>query len=192
MNWLDLLLGAVLLWSVASSFSKGFVREAIGLAASIAGLLTGAWFYRMAGAPLEPYLGSEPLANLCGFLLIFVGVLLVGRLVSLVVGMLVKAVGLSFLNRLAGAAFGAARGIVVCVALITAIIAFSPGSDVRDGPQVVASSRIAPYMVDAAHALTLAAPRELRDQFAQGYEQVKRLWEEAARHGVRRLPESEI
>jgi len=154
--------------------------------------LCGAWFYRMAAAPIEPYIGSEPIANLCGFLLIVVGVLLAGRLVSLVVGMLVKAVGLSFFNRLAGAAFGAARGIVVCVAIITAIVAFSPGRDSKDAPQAVAGSRIAPYMIDAAHALMTAAPRELRDQFAQGYEQIKRLWEEAARHGARHLPESEI
>jgi membrane protein required for colicin V production len=192
MSWLDLLLGAVLLWSVASSFSKGFVREAIGLAASIAGLLCGAWFYRMAAAPIEPYIGSEPIANLCGFLLIFVGVLLAGRLVSLLVGLMVKAVGLSFLNRLLGAAFGAARGIVVCVALITAIVAFSPGRDSKDPPQAVVGSRIAPYMLDAAHALMMVAPREMRDQFAQGYEKVRRLWEEAMRHGPRRLPESEI
>jgi hypothetical protein len=48
-------------------------------------------------------------------------------------------------------------------------------------------------MIDTAHALTLAAPKELRDGFARRYERVKRIWEDALKHGIpRRAPESEI
>jgi membrane protein required for colicin V production len=189
MNWLDLLLVTILVLSLASSFSKGFVRELIGLAAAMAGLFCGAWFYRLVGVNLQPYVGSRQAANLCGFLLIFAGVIVVGWIVSLLVGMVVKAVGLSWLDRLMGAGFGVARGAIVCVAVITAMVAFAPG---KSPPQSVVHSKIAPYMIDAAHALTMAAPRELRDEFARRYDQVKRVWEDAMRHGLQRLPESEI
>jgi membrane protein required for colicin V production len=191
MNWLDVALVIVLVGSVGSAFSKGFVREAIGLAAAFIGLLCGAWFYRMPGDILRPYLSSREAANLCGFLLIFVVAILLGWLVSLLVGMMVKAVGLSWLDRLLGAAFGAARGVIVCVALITAIVAFAPGSDPKTPPQSVVNSRIAPYMLDAAHLLTMATPKELRDEFALRYEQIKRIWEDAIKRGLRR-PESEV
>jgi membrane protein required for colicin V production len=191
MNWLDVTLVILLVGSVASAFSKGFVREAIGLAAAFIGLLCGAWFYRMPGDILRPYLSSREAANLCGFLLIFVVAILLGWLVSLLVGMMVKVVGLSWLDRLLGAAFGAARGVIVCVALITAIVAFAPGSDPKTPPQSVVNSRIAPYMLDAAHLLTMATPKELRDEFALRYEQIKRIWEDAIKHGLRR-PESEV
>jgi hypothetical protein len=53
-------------------------------------------------------------------------------------------------------------------------------------------SRIAPYIIDAAHVVTMAAPKELREEFARRYNQVKRIWEDALQHGVRRSPESEI
>jgi membrane protein required for colicin V production len=191
MNWLDVALVILLVGSVGSAFSKGFVREAIGLAAAFIGLLCGAWFYRMPGDILRPYLSSREAANLCGFLLIFVVAILLGWLVSLLVGMMVKVVGLSWLDRLLGAAFGAARGVIVCVALITAIVAFAPGSDPKTPPQSVVNSRIAPYMLDAAHLLTMATPKELRDEFALRYEQIKRIWEDAIKHGLRR-PESEV
>jgi membrane protein required for colicin V production len=191
MNWLDVALVILLVGSVASAFSKGFVRESIGLAAAFIGLLCGAWFYRIPGDILRPYLSSREAANLCGFLLIFVGALLLGWLVSKLVGMVVKVVGLSWLDRLLGAAFGVARGVIVCVALITAIVAFAPGSDPKTPPQSVVNSRIAPYMLDAAHLLTMATPKELRDEFALRYEQIKRIWEDAIKHGLRR-PESEV
>jgi membrane protein required for colicin V production len=182
MNWLDVALVILLVGSVASAFSKGFVRESIGLAAAFIGLLCGAWFYRMPSEILRPYLASREAANLCGFLLIFVGIILLGWLVSRLVGMVVKVVGLSWLDRLLGAAFGAARGVIVCVALITALVAFAPGSDPRTPPQSVVNSRIAPYMIDAAHLLTMATPKELRDEFALRYEQIKRIWEDAIKH----------
>jgi membrane protein required for colicin V production len=192
MNWLDVVLICLLAASVAGGFTKGLVRQVVGLTAALAVLICGAWFYRMAAEPLRPYVGSQAMANLCGFLLIFVGAMILGWLISVLIGMLVKAVGLSWLNRLAGAAFGVVRGIVIGVAVITAMVAFAPGRDDRDPPQAVVHSRIAPYILDAAHALTQAAPRELRDEFARRYEEIRRVWENAMKHGLKRSPESEI
>ena len=106
MNWLDIVLAILLVASVAASFSKGFVREAVGLAAAILGLIGGAWFYRMAGETVRPYIGPQQVANFCGFFMIFIGVILAGWLVSRLIGLLIKAVGLSWLDRLMGAVFG--------------------------------------------------------------------------------------
>jgi membrane protein required for colicin V production len=193
MNWLDLVLIAIVVASLWSSFSKGFTREVIGLIAGVAALFCAAWFYRMAGEVVRPWVGSREASNLCGFLLIVVAVIVLGWIVSLIVGAMIKAVKLSWLDRLLGAGFGLARGVIVCVAVITAIVAFAPSKDSKTPPQSVVNSRIAPYMIDAAHALTRAAPKELRDEFARRYEQVKRIWEDTLKHGLpRRLPESEI
>jgi membrane protein required for colicin V production len=192
MNWLDVVFVFLVVASVAASFSKGLVRELIGLTAAIFGLICGAWFYGTAGEIVRPYVGSRQMANLCGFLMVFIGAVIAGWLVSALVGLLVKAVGLSWLDRLTGAVFGVARGVVICVAVITAIVAFVPGGDPKDPPRAVVNSRLAPYIMDAAHALTMAAPRELHDEFARRYRQIQRVWQDAMKHGLRRLPESEI
>jgi membrane protein required for colicin V production len=191
MNWLDLLLIVILALSIATSFAKGLTREIVGLVASVAALLCGIWLYRMAGAAVRPYVGSREVANLIGFILIVVAVIVLGLMVSWLIGKMWKAIGLSWLDRLLGAGFGVARGVVVSIALITAIVAFAPGTD-STPPKAVVDSRIAPYIIDAAHVVTMAAPKELRDGFARRYNQVKQIWEDALKHGGRRLPESEI
>src|SRR6266567_6478564 len=189
MNWLDMALIGILAVSIVASFAKGFTREVIGLVAAVAALLCGSWFYRMAGDVVRPWVGSREVANLCGFLLIVAAVIVLGWLVSLLVSKMMKAVGLSWLDRLLGLAFGVARGVIVCVAIITAIVALAPGADAKTPPQAVVQSTVAPYIIDAAHVLTLAAPKELRDGFARRYEQVKRMWEDALKHGIpRRAP----
>ena len=137
MNWLDLVLIGILAISIVASFAKGFTREVIGLVAAVAALLCGAWFYRMAGEIVRPWVGSREAANLCGFLLIVAAVIVLGLIVSWLVGAMIKAVRLSWLDRLLGAAFGVARGVVVCVAVITAIVAFTPGLDARTPPPSV-------------------------------------------------------
>ena len=37
----------------------------------------------------------------------------------------------------------------------------------------------------------MATPKELRDEFAYRYEQIKRIWDDAIKHGLLR-PESEV
>src|SRR5205823_3543540 len=137
MNWLDMVLIAILAISIVASFAKGFTREVIGLVAAVAALLCGSWFYRMAGDVVCPWVGSREAANLCGFLLIVAAVIVLGLMVSWLMGAMIKAVKLSWLDRLMGAGFGVARGVIVCVAVITAIVAFAPGVDAKTPPPAV-------------------------------------------------------
>ena len=169
MNWLDYVLLAIVLGSVIMSFRKGFSREIIGLVASLAALVLGMWFYGLAGSFLMPYLSSPRVANLIGFLLVVFAVLICGGMTGWIVSRFLRTIGLSFFDRLLGAAFGFARGVVIAVALLTAFMAF--------GPQTVSSSmvnsRFAPYVLDASHTLVAIAPMELKSSFRRQYEQVK-------------------
>jgi membrane protein required for colicin V production len=176
MNWLDVIVLAILAVSVALSFRKGLTREVVGLASVVLAILLGIWFYGTAGALLLPYLSSRALANFAGFLLVFGGVMLVGHLVSYVVGRFLKVTGLSIFDHLLGACFGALRGILIAVALIMAIMAFSQGDK---PPSSVVNSRTAPYVVDAARAFAALAPHELKDGFRKTYGMVKTAWGKA-------------
>lgn len=179
MNWLDILLALILLLSLASSVRKGFSREIIGLVFSVVALFTGIWFYGSAGSFLLPYVSSPGIAKFCGFILVFFGVLLAGSLLSFAFSKVVKAAGLSWLDRLLGGAFGLVRGVIISVAILTAIMAFAPGAKPGSPPDSIVSSRVAPYVIDAAHVLTAVAPKELKDEFATRYEQVKKIWQDA-------------
>jgi membrane protein required for colicin V production len=189
MNWLDFVLLAIVLGSVIMSVRKGFSREVIGLAASLAALVLGMWFYGLAGSFLIPYVSSPRVANLIGFLLVVFAVLICGGLVGWIVSRFLRTIGLSFFDRLLGAAFGFARGVLIAIALLTAFMAFGPTVESKTADtkstdstptqsssmvnSSVVNSRFAPYVLDASHTFVAIAPMELKSSFRRQYEQVK-------------------
>jgi len=181
MNWLDVVLVVILAASVALSFRKGLSREVIGLTSVVLAILLGIWFYGTAGSLLVPYLSSRELANFAGFMLVFCGVMLVGHLVSYIVGRFLRVTGLSIFDHLLGAVFGALRGLLITVALVMAIMAFSAADQ---PPSSVVNSRTAPYVVDAARAFAAMAPHELKEGFRKTYDQLRSAWQKALQEGI--------
>ncbi|HVV47990.1 MAG TPA: CvpA family protein [Bryobacteraceae bacterium] len=175
MNWLDCLLVAILLFSVVAAARRGFSREVIGLAATAVALVLAMWFYGLAGSYLTPWIHSDRTANLIGFLLVVLAVLLCGSMIGWIVHRFLRTIGLSFFDRLLGAAFGLVRGILIAVALLTAFTAFGPRFDSQTVPDAMLHSRIAPWVLDASHVLVALAPMELKSSFAKQYGQVKSL-----------------
>lgn len=188
MNWLDVVLGLILVASIATSFRKGLSREVIKLVSVCAALLLGLWMYGTVGSHLLPYLSSRAVASFAGFAIVFCGVMLAGSLVSFAVGKFLKVTGLSFFDHLLGAGFGVVRGILVSVALVMGIMAFSEGDR---PPESVVHSRLAPYVVDAARVAAAMAPYELKQGFQTTYSRVKTAWAERVREGVRGAPDGE-
>jgi len=188
MNWLDLVLLAIVAASMVTSLRKGLSREIIGLMSVVLAILLGIWFYGTAGAWFEPHLNSPAAAHFAGFVVVFGGVLLVGAVVSAIVGKFLKVTGLSIFDHVLGAVFGLARGVLIGIALIMGIMAFSTTGR---PPASVVESRTAPYVVDAARLIASMAPHELREGFRKTYAQVKSAWEKTLEDGMRKLPNSE-
>jgi membrane protein required for colicin V production len=187
-NWLDVVLAIILVSSIVAGFRRGFARVGVGLAATLVGLILGTWFYGSAGAFLLPYVSYRGLANLIGFLLIFLGTLLAGSLAGWFLAKMLKWAGLGWLDRLMGAAFGLLRGVLIGIGLVMALLAFTA----KPPPQSVVGSRLAPYMIDAARVLAYIAPRELRDGFQASYERVKKIWGDAMQKGIHELPRQDL
>jgi membrane protein required for colicin V production len=187
-NWLDAVLILLLAFSVWRSFAKGLTREVIGLLSVVTGIFLGTWLYSTAGEWIEPHVHSRGTANFCGFLVVFLGVMLLGSLVGYILSKLLRVTGLSFFDRLLGAAFGILRGVLVAAGLVMAILAFAPGAKAGTPPDAVAGSRLAPLVIGAARIFVAAAPREMKDGFRKSYEQVKSRWEDTLKKGITKAP----
>ena len=114
-------------------------------------------------------------------------VLVLGGLVSYVVGRFLKVTGLSIFDHLLGAVFGLVRGVLIGVALVMGLMAFSPSGP----PRSVVHSRVAPYVVDAARVVAAMAPHEVREGFRKTYAEVRSAWGKTLDNGIRKLPGSE-
>jgi membrane protein required for colicin V production len=188
MNWLDLGLLLIVGVSVVTSFRKGLSREVIGLVSVVAALLLACWFYGSAGSLAAPYVSSPSVAHFIGFAAIFVGVLLLGGVISYVVGRFLSVTGLSIFDHLLGAVFGLVRGVLIAVALVMGMMAFS---NAAGPPPSVVHSRMAPYVIEAAHVVSKMAPHEVREGFRKTYAEVKSAWGKTLQDGIRKLPGSE-
>jgi membrane protein required for colicin V production len=187
-NWLDLLLGVIILASVAAGIAKGLARAGLEFTATVLGLFCGLWFYGVAGAYVTPLIKSRHIANLIGFFMIFFGFALVGALLGYLLDRLFRLAKLTWLNRVLGGAFGLLRGVLIAAVVVMAMMAFPA----KPPAQAVARSRMAPDVVGVAEMTVAIAPREIKDAFRNSYERLKQIWADSLHRGKRRLPEEEI
>lgn len=172
-NWLDFLLGGILLLSCLGAIRNGLTKEVVRLVALVAGVVGGMWWYADAGAWFQPFLADERLSSFAGFLAILVGALVAGMIASWVLVKLLGWVGLRWFDRLLGGAFGLVRGGLLSAALVLALLAFAP---LTRSTEIVAESRIAPWVLHATQVTSLAAPAELRQAYDESFARVKAAW----------------
>jgi membrane protein required for colicin V production len=186
MNWLDILLIAVAALSVIGGIKYGFAKVVIGFLAAVAAFLCGLWFHGALGSFFLPYVSHKFIANLIGFVLIFVAVMLLGALTGWLLSKMFRWAGLSWLDRLLGAAFGALRAVVIAVAIVFALMAFST----KPPPRSVVNSYFAPYVIDAANILAAIAPHEVKEGVRSSYEKVQQVWAETVKE-IKEKPKAE-
>ena len=119
MIWVDWVIVGILAVSAGISAIRGFVKEALSLAIWVVAIIVAGIFYQTLAPLLANLIETPSLRVAAAWLLIFVGVLILGAIVNYLLGQLVEATGLSGTDRLLGVLFGVARGaIIVMVVLI--------------------------------------------------------------------------
>ncbi|MGA3325847.1 MAG: CvpA family protein [Terriglobia bacterium] len=166
-NWLDCILAAIVVASVITAMMKGFVQELISLASVVIGLAVAAIGYTRAALWFDDLTKSHEVALGLGFLVLFLGTLLVGTLVGLLARKLIKTAGIQWFDRFLGGIFGLVRGVLVDAILLMALLAFAIK------PDAVRQSALAPYVTTGARVIALVMPGNLRAQFHLGFEKFR-------------------
>ena len=169
----DYLFAFIILVSIILAVRKGLARELISLFALIGGFIVAVLYYQVPAAWFSEFTKTESVANLAGFLIIFVGTLLLGAVISFIVNRFLKAVSLKWVDRLLGAVFGLLRGWAICSIIVLALIAFP----VREA--AMTRSFLAPYLLAGARTAIHLVPQNLKDQFNEHYKKVLDSWNES-------------
>jgi membrane protein required for colicin V production len=167
-NVADLLIILVLLVSVIQAAISGFFQEAFAIAGAVFGYIVAAWQYQRLTGYISPYISSRWLAEIVSFLVIFGLVLILAGILGKTVRWLVKEVGLSGLDRFMGGLLGLVRGSLMVAIVLLGMTAFTPNSRWLQG------SALAPYFLVVGRAAIWVAPSELRSQFYQGLDYLRR------------------
>ena len=160
---LDWLILFVVLMNVLGAIGQGFFYELFSFAGVILGYLIAAWQYPRVAAFYSHYVNSPWVADIAGFLTLFIVIVLLGGAAGKAARWAVHEVGLRWFDRVLGGLFGFLKGILICTVVVIALAAFSPtGPWIRD-------SRFAPFMLATGRTLIWAAPAELRSRFREGW-----------------------
>ena len=171
-DWFDVVLALILVLSAVAGLRSGFIRVVIGIIATLAGVLTGFWCYRLVAVKLHPYF-SPTVSNVFGFVFIFFGIVLLGALLAALLGRLFQSIGLSWFDHFMGGIAGTVRGVLLVAGLAAVLVAFVPSPT----PDFLRQSRILPYATEVAAALAQTAPHDLKDAFHHQWTNLKQIWQ---------------
>lgn len=124
---LDIVFIAILAISVLVGLIRGAIREIfslVGLALAVYLALT--FSDSIAKKYVSQFFEDPKISYIVTFIIIIIATIFGMALVNLFIGQLLRASGLSFVNRFFGLIFGVLRGVIICCVL-TLIISFVPG-----------------------------------------------------------------
>lgn len=125
MATVDWLIIAVVALSTLLSLKRGFVKEVLSLLTWVVAFVISIKFSDQMQALLIEQVQNDQIRYIVAFVSLFIASLVVGALISFLLGSLIQVTGLSSTDRVLGMVFGFARGSVIIVAFVS-LLSLSP------------------------------------------------------------------
>lgn len=126
MNWADWAIIGIFSLSCFIGLIRGFVRESLSLMIWISAVLVARLFGGQLETLLVDHIKTPSVRLMTAYAVLFLSILLLGAMVSYLIGALVRATGLSGTDRLLGMVFGAARAFIIIMAIVILLPGFIP------------------------------------------------------------------
>jgi membrane protein required for colicin V production len=153
---IDIIIALALLASIVVGVARGFVKEAISIAALLIAIWAALYFGPAVGDISSSWLSSEGLQMWFGRILVFAIILSIGGLLGWGISKLVRMSVLSGMDRFLGALFGTVRGI-----LLLAVFVIGGQFAGFDKDEWWLSSRLIPHVEVVAEWIKVMAPQGL-------------------------------
>jgi membrane protein required for colicin V production len=167
MNWLDIVFIVIMGASLVFGIVKGLIRQVIGLAAVVLGLILASLYYEGLAEIIGKVVHDKLLGNFLGFLAVFFLVLAAGALLGHLISKSMKG-PLAFANRFFGGLFGLLKAVLICGVIVFAMTAFDLARP------AIEDSRLAPVCLGVARAAVNIIPQDLKTKFNQSYQEIRR------------------
>ena len=142
MSWLDWTILAILGLSTLLSLKRGFVKEALSLAAWVAAFLVSTSFAGRLSVQLSEYITNDAFRYASAYVILFAATLMLGSLLNKLLTQLIKATGLSGADRVLGTVFGFSRGLVVVLVMLYVLQAILT----QEEQEFMRQSRLLPHL----------------------------------------------
>ncbi|MBN2139413.1 MAG: CvpA family protein [Desulfovibrionaceae bacterium] len=149
MNFLDIILLAAAGFFVYRGFRRGFVKEIVSLGSIALGVFVASRYHGLIAPHISVYLSNETGIKAASYLLAFVGTLVVCWIIAKILKNFLEVTVGESLDQAAGALFGLAEGVLVCLVILLALKSFLPNAAfVRGSKLAVKSEWMLGYLAD--------------------------------------------
>ena len=145
MNYLDIIIAIILLLFGVKGFRKGLIIEVVTLLAFAVGIYGAMHFSDFTAEHLKEFMEINPkYLNTTAFVLTFILLVILVNIIGRMVTKLIQAMNLGFFNKLGGALFGMAKGVLLCSIMVMVLNNFQLTGIVK--PEVREQSKLYPYI----------------------------------------------
>ena len=153
MNYFDIIIAAILLYSAYKGFSKGIVIQAASLIALVLGIYGAIKFSDVTAEFLVSEFGlTTEYLSLISFAITFVGIVIIVHLIAKIISKFMRAVALGFIDRISGLVFGVLK-MTFIISIILVILnnfnkkfSFLPEEKLEGSVLYKPLSNFAPYL----------------------------------------------
>lgn len=161
-NWLDIILLAILIITFILGIAKGLIRQIIGIAAVVIGLVLAVYNYPYVSQFYIRLVSHQALSQLLGFFTVFIIVLGLGWLIASLLSKLAKG-PLKVLNHTLGGVLGLLKGILISGVIVFALLVFPVEK------RALRESQLSPYCLRITKAIYYLIPESLKQDFRKAY-----------------------
>ena len=145
MNYLDIIIAIRLLLFGIKGLRKGLIIEVVTLLAFGVGIYGAMHFSDFTAERLQEVMEIDPkYLNTIAFVLTFILLVIAVNMIGRALTNLIKAMNLTFFNKLGGFVFGGAKGVLLCSILLLVLNNFQLISVLK--PEVREQSKLYPYI----------------------------------------------
>lgn len=185
MNTLDIVFCVILGFLGLRGIFRGLVKEAASILGLVLGFILANTFHPQLAPLLEGPLGGPGLAGLAAYLGIFLGTVAAIFLLATLIRKILKLIMLGWLDSIGGGLLGFFKGALLCSIIVMALTAFLPAR-----AEILAQSRIVPYVNAFNAMLSDALPKDMRDQFLLKSRELQREWERRVMEKLKDIKET--
>ncbi len=153
MNWLDIVIIVLLVFSIFGGLRAGFVRSLLSLIGVIAGIMLAGRYYPALAQRLA-FIPSEQAANITAFVIILLVVMVVAGLLGMLLNWIMSSIMLGWFNSLGGAVLGLVLGALFISAILAMWVKFQGMNDIVKG------SGLATFLLSQFPAVLALLPPE--------------------------------
>lgn len=172
MNLLDYVLAAIVGYCLVRGVFRGLIKELSSIVGVIFGFYVAYSYYPQLAKYMARWVTNPAYLNILSFLAIFFLVFMTVSFAGVVIKYLMNIAFLGWTDRICGAIFGSAKGLLIVMVILLVLTSFLPKN-----AAVIKKSWVAHHLMQYSAFLSYVTPKEMKQNFVTKSKELNKSWQ---------------